>query len=308
MTLVANLPDLPEVTAVFPLPGGLTNSNFRLEFRDGRRSVEAKLYQNERNLAPVERAVHRLGAAHRLPMPKLLDGADDNAATSTPYALFEWIGGERLDIAAANNDAASVRRLAEKVGAALAAVHAVHFDMYGFFDADLNVHGPIDLGSTGMRRYFEDVLTQGLGRERLGPEGSDALLAFAEREASILDTWQGPPCLTHGDCGGTNILVTRSGADWTIAGIIDWEFAFSGTPFFDLGNICRAPLGGLAGFTQSLADGYRAAGGALPDHWRVLAAMTDLLAWVESSLRPHASAEFIQSARHAIADTIAGWR
>lgn len=306
--LAAHLPGEPGVASVFPLPGGLTNSNYRLFFRDDWPSVEAKLYQNERNLAPVERAVHRLGAARHLLMPKLLDGADDNPATGTPYALFEWIGGERLDIAARNTDAASIKGLAEKVGAALAAVHAVHFDMFGFFDADLNVHGPIDLGSAGMMRYFEEVLTQGPGRERLGPECADALLAFAGREAEILDTWQGPPCLTHGDCGGTNILVSRGDTHWSIAGIIDWEFAFSGTPFFDLGNICRAPLGGLAGFTESLAEGYRAAGGALPEHWRALAAMTDLLAWVDSSLRPHASEAFLASARHAIVETIAGWK
>jgi fructokinase len=305
---VAGLPGQPEVVAVVLLPGGLTNSNFCLEFRDGRPWVEAKLYQHERNLAPVERAVHRLGAARNLPMPKLLDGGDDNAVTATPYALFEWIGGERLDLAIRTCAAPNIEVLAKKTGAALAAVHAVHFDRFGFFDADLNVHGPIDLGSAGMRRYFQDVLAQGLGRERLGPHCADALLAFAEREAGILDMWQGAPCLTHGDCGGTNILVSHKESDLQIAGIIDWEFAFSGTPFFDLGNLLRAPLGGLPGFAESLADGYRAAGSVLPDHWRALAAMTDLLAWVESALRPRASAEFLQSAQRAISETIAGWK
>jgi aminoglycoside phosphotransferase (APT) family kinase protein len=305
---VAGLPGRPEVVAVVLLPGGLTNSNFRLEFRDGGPSVEAKLYQHERNLAPVERAVHRLGAARNLPMPKLFDGADDNAVTGTPYALFEWLGGERLDLAIRTCDAPSVTVLARKVGIALAAVHAVHFDSFGFFDADLKVQGQIDLGSAGMRRYFHDVLTQGLGRERLGPHCADALLAFAEREVGILDTWHGPPCLTHGDCGGTNILVSHKESEPLIAGIIDWEFAFSGTPFFDLGNICRAPLGGLPGFADGLAAGYRAAGGFLPDQWRALAAMTDLLAWVESAVRPRASAEFLQSAQRAISETIAGWK
>ncbi len=303
----------PEVAAVIALPGGLTNSNFRLEFRGGQASVEAKLYQHEPNLAPVERAVHRLGAERGLPVPKLLDGADDNAVTHTPYALFEWIGGERLDLAIKHCDQASVKLLALKAGAALAAVHAVHFDQFGFFDADLKVQnlkvmGPINLGSTGMCRYFHDMLSQGLGRERLGGDCADALLAFAERESIILDTWQGMPCLVHGDCGGTNILVTRDEADWNITGIIDWEFAFSGTPFFDLGNLLRAPLGGLSGFAEGLAEGYRAAGGILPDHWQRLAAMTDLLSWVESATRQHVSPEFIQSAQQMIAETIEGWR
>jgi aminoglycoside phosphotransferase (APT) family kinase protein len=306
------LPGQPEVAAVALLPGGLTNSNFCLQFRDGRPGIEAKLYQNERNHARVERVVHRFGAARRLPMPKLLDGGDDNAVTGTPYALFEWIGGDRLDLAIRNCDAPNIKGIAEKVGGALASVHASHFDTYGFFDAevngpDLQVLGPIDLGSAGIGRYFEDVLKTGPGRERLGSDCADALLAFAAREAAILDTWQGAPCLTHGDCGGTNILVMRHESDWSVAGIIDWEFAFSGTPFFDLGNLLRAPLGGLPGFADGLAEGYRAAGGILPENWRRLAAMTDLLAWVESSVRPHASQAFLQSARQAIQETIAGW-
>ncbi len=305
--LCENLAGQPEVVAVVALKGGLTNSNFRLEFRDGRPSVEAKLYQDERNLAPIERAVHRLGAAHALPLPKLLDGSNDNPATHTPYALFEWLAGERLDLTVRTCDAASIAVLATQVGAALAAVHAVHFDRFGFFDADLNVKASIDLGSAGMRRYFEDVLTQGSVRERLGAACGDALLAFATREGGVLETWQGAPCLTHGDCGGTNILVSHQ-SELSISGIIDWEFAFSGTPFFDLGNLLRAPLGALPGFADALAAGYRSAGGVLPDNWRKLAAMTDLLAWVESASRPRASAEFLASARQAISDTIAGWR
>jgi fructokinase len=134
------------------------------------------------------------------------------------------------------------------------------------------------------------------------------LLAFATREAGILDTWQGPPCLTHGDCGGSNILVLHQASELLISGIIDWEFSFSGTPFFDLGNILRAPLGGLPGFVEGLADGYRGASGVLPENWRGRAAMTDLLAWVESSLRARVSEEFLHSARQEINETIAGWR
>jgi aminoglycoside phosphotransferase (APT) family kinase protein len=303
--LAANLPGKPEVTAVIPLPGGLTNSNFRLEFHDGRASVEAKLYQQQPNRAPVERAIHVLAASKGLPVPTLLDGADENSATGTPYALFEWIGGARLDLAIRDCDADDVRALAVEAGRALAAIHAVHFKTFGFFDAQLNVHGDIDLGSAGMQRYFKDVLENGIGRERLGAGCADALLAFAGRESAVLDTWCGAPCLTHGDCGGTNILVSRQDARWRIAGFIDWEFAFSGTPFFDLGNLLRAPLDNLPGFSEGLAEGYRAAGGVLPDNWRLLAAVTDLLAWVESATRPHVSHEFIQSAQQAIKATIA---
>jgi hypothetical protein len=54
-----------------------------------------------------------------------------------------------------------------------------------------------------------------------------------------------------------------------IAAVVDWEFAFSsGSPFIDLGNLLRPPLGDLPGFEEAVADGYRAAGRVLPDDWR----------------------------------------
>ncbi len=305
--LAVGLPGSPRVAEVFPLPGGLTNSNYKFVFADSRASVEAKLYQGERGPALIERAVHRLGSERKLPLPKLLAGADDNAVTHTPYAIFEWVEGMRLDLAVHAYEAATIVAFGDKLGRALAAIHAIGFETCGFFDGDLNVHR-IDLDGSGMLAYFRQVLTSATGRERLSRQVCDGLLAFAQREAPILDTWHGRPCLTHGDCGGTNILVIEEGAGLRLSGIIDWEFAFSGTPFFDLGNLLRPPLGEVPGFAEAVAEGYRGAGGKLPENWRALAAMTDLLAWVESALRVRVSPEFLESARQAIGRTIATWR
>jgi len=294
------------------LPGGLTNSNYRFFFEDGS-SVEAKLYQSEPSPAATERAIHRLGAEKNLLMPHWLGGADDNDVSGLPYALFDWIDGSRLDLTIRDADDAVAAKIAEDVGAALARIHGVSFQSFGFFDAHLAVHGDIDLKGSGMRAYFGDVLQGDLARARLGAELCDRLLAFAEKEAAILDTWQGAPCLTHGDCGGTNILVLGAEGGYGLSGFIDWEFAFAGTPFFDLGNLLRPPLGERQvgerrGFADALADGYRMAGGVLPDNWRALAAMTDLLAWVESALRVRASEEYLESAKQTIERTMAEWR
>jgi len=241
-------------------------------------------------------------------MPHWLGGADDNAVSGMPYALFDWIDGSRLDLTLNDVDEVTAAKIAGDVGAALARIHAVTFPSFGFFDAALAVHGDIDLKGSGMRAYFGDVLKGDLARTRLGADLCDALLAFAEREVVILDTWQGAPCLTHGDCGGTNILVLDAAGNFALSGFIDWEFAFAGTPFFDLGNLLRPPLGERAGFADALARGYRAAGGVLPDNWRALSSMTDLLTWVESALRPRVSDEYLASAQQAIARTIAEWR
>jgi len=81
------------------------------------------------------------------------------------------------------------------------------------------------------------------GKERLGPELTQALMAFAEREPNLGASWPGPPSLTHGDFGRSNILVCIDELGARVEAVIDWEFAFSGSPMMDLGNLLRPPLG-----------------------------------------------------------------
>ena len=45
--------------------------------------------------------------------------------------------------------------------------------------------------------------------------------------------------LVHGDFGAANILVRQVQGAWQVAAVIDWEFAFAGTPLFDLGHFLR---------------------------------------------------------------------
>jgi len=130
-------------------------------------------------------------------------------------------------------------------------------------------------------------------------------MAFVDAEAALLDTWEGRPCLTHADFGGTNILVRPVGEGWALAAVLDWEFAFAGSPFFDLGNLLRPPLGRLPGFADAVAAGYTGAGHTLPPRWREMAVMADLIAWADFLARETPPPGVIATARERIRDTIA---
>lgn len=303
--LVRSLPGRPQVLRVTELSGGLANTNLRLDL-DGHPPVVLRLFQRDPTQATKERAIHALAAQRRLPAPRLL-GSGDDPATGLPFALLEWIDGQRLDEAARGLDDAALLPLARSVGAALAAIHAVTFDRSGFLDGSLTVAEPVDAGGAGLIGFLRHVLLDGPGGGLLGRDLSDRLIAFAEREAGLLDRWPGPPCLTHSDFGGTNILVRQGPEGWAVAAVLDWEFAFAGNPFFDFGNLLRPPLGSRPGFAEAVAAGYRAAGGALPAEWRRMAALADLFSWAEFLTRPAVSDAVVATARQRISDTMALW-
>jgi aminoglycoside phosphotransferase (APT) family kinase protein len=87
--------------------------------------------------------------------------------------------------------------------------------------------------------------------------------------------------LVHGDFNGKNLLVDDRGE---LTAVLDWEYAWSGAPLADIGNLLRFEAG-AGDFAVGVASGYAEAGGSLPPGWRELAAGHDLFALVELAAR-----------------------
>jgi aminoglycoside phosphotransferase (APT) family kinase protein len=69
-----------------------------------------------------------------------------------------------------------------------------------------------------------------------------------------------------------------------VVAVLDWEFAFSGPPLFDVGNMLRDPR--PPAFAEAFVAGYRDAGGELPPGWRRLARALDLFSLADFLTRP----------------------
>lgn len=85
------------------------------------------------------------------------------------------------------------------------------------------------------------------------------------------------------------------------------EFAFSGSPMMDPGNLLRPPLGELPGLKTAVAAGYRGAGGVLPDDWRRLTLYNGLADWASFLARPRITHALIDDARRMISRTLEDW-
>lgn len=297
-------PAFPDAIAVAAesVGGGLANTNVKV-WIDARESpLLLRLYQRGRRQAMKEAALlRRLNG--QVPVAGLLFFSIDNPVVDYPYAVLDWVEGERLDVLAAAGE--DIDALGRTIGETLAQIHAITFDRYGFFDPDLSLPNAIDLDGDGLLAYIRRTLAADCSGDRLGRELVNDLIRFVERQGHRLSTWRGP-CLVHGDFNGANILLRRPENDeWKVAAVIDWEYALSGTPGFDFAHLLRAPLGSEPLLAESAAQRYRLAGRALPADWREISRLVDLFAWVDLASRPDSDATVIEDARRAIQTTIA---
>jgi aminoglycoside phosphotransferase (APT) family kinase protein len=298
------------VAAVAELAGGLSNANFRVDLEGRAEPVALRLYARDPRQAGKEAALSRL-VAPRVPAPPFLH-LSEGGGSRPAWAVLGWAEGTRLDLAAPGRGRGDVEAIGRAVGGVLAAIHGHAMEANGFLGADLRVAERVDLGRAGLLGHLWRCLLDGPGGERLGAEATGALLRFAEARGHLLEGWLDAPCLVHADFNGSNLLVGRDAAGgWRVTAVLDWEFAFAGSPAFDFGNLLRPPLGALPGFAEAVAEGYAGAGGRLPEDWRRVSRIADLHAWADFLSRPDAGPELVEDARRAVAETVRGdpaWR
>ena len=68
--------------------------------------------------------------------------------------------------------------------------------------------------------------------------------------------------------------------------MLDWEFAFAGAPLNGIGNFLRYSSRQLPEYESGFIEGYVQAGGILPDDWRRLARLVDLINLLDFLGRP----------------------
>lgn len=279
--------------------GGLTNTNYKIQLVKHKTPLLLRLYQRGVEAARKEREIGDLVAAH-VPVLRFLHLAETNPVTGHPYAVLDWI--EAPDLQQSLVDMTQERRLAlaPRIGTTLAAIHGFHFEMFGFFADDLKIKGPIDFDRAGMLTYLDQTLSQGRGGERLGPELTRKLLAYASKHGEILSDWLQQPSLVHGDFNAANILIRPDAGD-KIAAIIDWEYALSASPAIDFGNLLRPPFEADKDFAEALARAYVEAGGFLPYDWRRIARLADIFSFADILNRPQAADVVVADARRIVA-------
>lgn len=285
------------ISAPLFLRGGLMNRNYRV--RVGRDDVVLRFY--DRDLAACRKETEILRAVRRVvAVPELLFAAAD--AHPTPFAVLEYVDGISLRDLKAGGDRDAIAEAAYDVGRQLAALGSVSIDPS--IVGSPNLDRTILSGPNANARLIEHLLASPVLRRRLPDPAADRVRGFAWTCEELLMTHAADRSIVHGDFNSPNILVRHREGPWRVAAILDWEFAFLGHSFYDIGNFLRYERKDTPRFEPWFSRGLTDGGFALPARWLTMARVADLSALCELLTRTEVPDNVVTEIRDLILATV----
>jgi aminoglycoside phosphotransferase (APT) family kinase protein len=272
------------ITTAEPLSGGYGNQNIRVTTDRGSYVLRRYLRDDSARTCAVEAALATRLADTAVPVAGVIAADPEGTVAGQPLLLARHVDGVMVSEAIAR-DPASAPGLGAAAGRALAAIGAVTFPRAGVFT------GPgLDPSPDGMPaslpQFVDTCLRAGHAAGALSPEEVGRLRALAAAADPLARSVASARQLVHSDYNGKNLLAVAGNGEWAVSAVLDWEFAFSGSPLTDIGNMLRFPGEQPPGYAGAFIAGYRDAGGRLPEHWREISEALDLYALADFLTRP----------------------
>jgi aminoglycoside phosphotransferase (APT) family kinase protein len=258
-----------------PLGGGWSGHTFLAE-AGGERSV-VRIYPpgvREEAAPEIDAAVLRL-VRGLVPVADVLEARRGGADGTPGLLVTTFLPGRRGDLVLPSLDEAGAAAVGDRVGQLAADLSGMPTLRPGpFVDADLTI------GDFGIPDGLPGFLS-----DRAGALGWDAALRaslgeVAHRAQQLLDEVD-RSCLVHSDLNPKNLLVDPE--TLRVTGVLDWEFAHSGHPFTDLGNVLRFDR--EPAYADAILAAWCDRRGTDPEETLELARAADLWALVDLAAR-----------------------
>jgi aminoglycoside phosphotransferase (APT) family kinase protein len=287
-----------------PLVGGLRNANFKIALDGPPGAVVLRIYEHDPSLCQKEIDIFRL-LGGSVPVPEVLHAAPRGLERLPPFVLTRFIEGITFHELKNTGDREAIAQAARSAGETLAAIGRVRFPgglwqpmpqplglsgnetsataaRAGWLGPGLAVGAPLREGRDPLPRFIDLCLAHSLVERRVPADWRTRVHHLAWRCAPQLAALDADPRLVHGDFNRRNLLVQCAAGRWEVAAVLDWEFAVSGSPLADLGSFLRYEKAHAPLAEPHFSDGYRAAGGELPEDWRRLSQLVALASICES--------------------------
>jgi aminoglycoside phosphotransferase (APT) family kinase protein len=264
-----------------PLCDGLRNANFKVQLDPATEPAVLRIYEHDPSLCQKEVDLMRL-VSRSVPVPEVIYAEPQGWEDLPPFRITRWVEGITFRDLKRGGDTEAIAQAAQAAGGTLAAIGRFQFSRPGWLAPGPAVASPLLEGPDPMPRFVDLCLAAENLQRRVPAELRDRTHALMWEWAPQLAVLDGEARLVHGDFNKRNLLVRRAGARWTVAAVLDWEFAISGSPLADLGSFLRYERAARPLAEPHFSIGYRRAGGPLPPGWRRLARLADLVALCES--------------------------
>jgi aminoglycoside phosphotransferase (APT) family kinase protein len=276
------------VIAAERLGGGYVNGNTAITTASGRYVL--RRYGRGAGTASASRTCAiEASLAERLsrtlvPVAEVVAADPAGSAAGEPLLLARHVAGVMLSEAITSDDGSAHEQIGRAAGRVLAAIGTVSFECGGFFTGPDLV--PSAAGMPGSLQEFVERAQAGHAAIVMSPGELAGLRALAAHQTPLAASTAAAHQLVHSDYNRKNLLAVRRGGGWLISAVLDWEFAFSGSPLTDIGNMLRFRGAYPRSFGDGFIAGYREAGGELPPDWRELSEALDLYALADFLTRP----------------------
>jgi len=272
------------VLEIEPLVDGLRNANFKLQIDSKPDWIVLRLYEHDASLSQKEIDVMRL-AGRSVPTPEILHAEPRGLDEIPPFIVMRYVEGVSFQQLKRGRDRDAIAQAAYAAGETLGAIGHFTFPKAGWLGPGPAVTAPLLDGADPMPRLVDRCLASANLQQRVPAGVRDRIQALMWSRARQLAALGNETRLVHGDFNRRNLVLRCEAGRWSVAAVLDWEFAISGSPLADLGNFLRYERASQPLAEPHFSTGYLHAGGALPEDWRNLARMIGLAAMCESLTR-----------------------
>lgn len=244
-----------------------------------------RLYRNGAEVCRKELAIHDL-LSRTIRVPRVLHAEPDGIEDSPAFLVNEYVKGSTFRELERTKDLRAIQQASHSVGATLATIGRFKFERPGRLEvaadvAELAIGPKFTEGPDPIARLIDTFLASGNCERRVGPKLMQRLHDYAWSWSSRIPDLEQVPCLVHNDFGNRNILVRQENGKWVVVAVLDWEFAFSGSPLLDVGHFLRYERSSAPLREPHFSQGFVEHGGQLPDNWRGIARVIDLGGLIE---------------------------
>ena len=259
------------------IEGGCDNLNIKISLAVSNQSFILRVYLRDKQAAYREKNLGVL-LSQNFPIPQVYFIGDYE---NYRFAITEFLPGITLRDLLLSNEPHDVSALMFDAGQLVTSIQSHHFASAGFFDDELNI---TELSSqNSLIDFAHQCLNHPIVIQGLTVSVTANIKHLIEKFKMYFPD-ETEHHLVHGDYDPANILVDKIDGQWKITGILDWEFAFSGSSLFDVANMLRYAHKMPTSFEMSFIQGVSTKF-TLPQHWRITIHLLNIISLLDCLTR-----------------------
>ena len=268
------------------LSGGCANLNVKITVEGEQHPFILRVYLRDKEAAFREQKLAAL-IKKSIPIPEVYFIGEREGYQ---FSITQYMSGVSLRDLLLKEPPQHIKTLLTEAGLLLSRLQNYRFSTAGFFDANLHISHPLSLSAH--ISFAEGCLEHKSVIKQIGREQIAKISYYLHKNQNLLPT-NAKNYLVHGDYDPANILVDKVNKQWHITAVLDWEFAFAGSPLWDVANMLRYAHHMPPVFKESFLLGLKEGGVHLPENWLVsihlfnLISLLDILVRSSPSERPN---------------------